>query len=245
MTIKASELRKLLGDVPNANEIIADRIQKGEVEDDGAGTNMFKSEAFEALTKSLLDSVAKLQAVPTEPEKRVDVKAERLAKSAAAENAPEVVAAINETGSILEAIEKSLTASQSVLAKGLAIASEAHAASLKGLADFATQFQALQSKVDELHKSASAPVAPAGQGAGAVVASAFDTAQAAAATGAEADAAFAASFAEADRLIKGRLVKLAAGEIPASEGARLTQASFNLLSGTMNPAELIAEFGLK
>lgn len=245
MTIKASELRKLLGDVPNANEIIADRIQKGEVEDDGAGANMFKSEAFEALTKSLLDSVTKLQAVPAEPEKRVDVKAERLAKSAAAENAPEVVAAINETGSILEAIEKSLTASQAALTKGLAVVSEAHVASLKGLADFATQFQNLQAKVDELHKSASAPVQPAGQAAGAVVASPLDAQQAAATTGATDSAAFANSFAEADRLIKGRLARLGAGEVSHGEAARLQEASFALVSGAKTPAELIAEFGLK
>lgn len=247
MKIKASELRKRLGDVPNADEIVNDLIQKGGVEDDGAGTPMFKSEAFEALVKSLMASVDKLQAVPTEAPKRDTGRAERLAKSQAAENAPEVVAAINETSATLEAIEKSLAETQSALAKGLAVLTEANAASLKGFIDLASKLQATQEKVDDLHKSASKPVEPAGVAAapGVVAPSPLDAGAAAQANGAADVDAFYKSFEEADRLIKGRLAKIAAGEVSKTEASRLQEASIQLISGARKPDELITELGLK
>jgi hypothetical protein len=244
MKIKASELRKRLGDVPNADEIVNDLIQKGGVEDDGAGTPVFKSEAFEALTAALLKSVNDLAAVPQEAPARDSGRAERLAKSQAAENAPEVVAAINETGATLEAIEKSLTATQAALAKGLSVLTDANAASLRGFVDLASKVQAIQEKVEELHKAKSAPVEPAGvdAGPGVVAPSPLDAGSAA---GAGADEAFFKSFDEADLLIKGRLAKIAAGEAPKSEVPRLQEASIQLISGVRNPDELIAELGLK
>lgn len=244
MTIKASKFKELLGDVPNAAAIVAEGIRKGEIEDDGAGTPVFKSETYDALVKSLLASVDKLKALPETAPERTSDKATALKKSAAAENAPEMVSAVINLEDVIKAVEKSQVEGTAALAKSLIQVAEANAASIKGFVDLATQLQTVAAKVNEMHIAKSAAIEPAGDASTNVaVPSPMDKNAAAASSGASDFAAFQAEFETVDRLIKGAL-----SATPQTDSVRrnaLSQATLALMGGTKKPAELIAELGLK
>jgi hypothetical protein len=244
MPMKASKFKELLGDVPNAAAIVAEGIRKGEIEDDGTGEPVFKSETYEALVKSLLASVDKLKTLPETAPERTNDKATALKKSAAAENAPEMVSAVINLEDVVKAVEKSQVEGTAALAKSLIQVAEANAASIRGFVDLATQLQTVAAKVNEMHIAKSAAVEPVGEvGTSTPVPSPMDKNAAAASSGASDFAAYQAEFDNVDRLIKGALS--ATPHTDSKRRAALSQATLALMGGTKKPAELIAELGLK
>jgi len=246
MKIKASELKAMLAGVANADAIIAEQIQKGEIIDDlGGGAPMFKSEAFETLAKALQAAVEKLNALPTELEKpATNERAERLAKSKAAENAPEVVEALNELGKNMDAAVSSLFKSQSELAKGLAAVAEADSQSIRGYVDLATRVQSLSTQMGELMKSMAAPVEPVGvaTSAGVPVASPSDNAQAILTQGATDLALFKGQLEQAQALIISSINRLEPLQQSGPHGAAMQNDIMLLQTGGKSPAEILAAY---
>lgn len=248
MSMKASELKKLLGDVKDAESIIADRIAKGLVENDLTATPVFKSDAIEGLVKSLTEAIDRLKQVPETVEVKTNDRAQRLAKSAAAENAPEVVAAVTDVASALETFEKSNVENQSALAKGLVKVAEAQSQTLRGLVDFATRFEAIAAKVEELHKSAATtPVQPAGVAGSLPGVAAPSPVEAAAGDfrGEPSFEAFMVKAQEIEGLIKSKRSNMSADDLAGAPGKRLVQAAIELQGSNKKLSDIVSEFGLK
>lgn len=248
MTIKASELKQLLGDTKDADSIIADRIAKGQVIDDLAPQPIIKSDAVDSLVKSLNDAIARLNQVPEAVEPKANDRVQRLAKSQAAENAPEVVAAVHDLSVVLETIEKSTVETQSALAKGLVKVAEASAANLKGLVDFAQRFESMTAKVDELYKSAATTVVqPAGVVSSGVAAPApTDAAAQGGGFRGEADFnTFLAKATEVESLLKSKRAALTDEDLKGKAGERLIQAAIDLQGSNKKLSDIVSEYGLK
>jgi len=250
MSIKASELKKLLGDIADADRIVADRISTGAVENDlQAESTVFKSSDVSALIKSLTEAADRLVKLPTEaPVREVDEREQRLAKSRAAENAPEVVGAITDLARVVDTIEKSQVEAQSALAKSLNEVVKAQSLVLNGLLDFSTRYESLSSKVDELHKAASttviAPVGTAGTAAPSPLDSQEDLRKSF--RGETSMEAYINKYTEIETLIKGAIRAVPAGE---ARGARARELERALVELTTNPdkelSAIVAEYSLK
>jgi hypothetical protein len=250
MTVKASELKKLLGDTKDADSIIADRIAKGLIENDLAPQPVFKSDAVEGLVKSLTEAIDRLNKMPEAAEPKANDRAQRLAKSQAAENAPEVVAAVNDVAGAIETFEKSNVEAQSALAKGLVKVAEAQTQTLRGLVDFATRFEAIAAKVEELHKSAAMTVvAPAGVAAAAPGIAAPSPLDPGAAEGnfrgEPSVEAFMAKARQVEDLIAKSMQHMTTEERKGRRGNDLVQASVELLGSNKPLSAIIAEYDLK
>jgi hypothetical protein len=251
MIVKASELKKLLGDTKDADSIIADRIAKGLVENDLTAQPVFKSEAVEGLVKSLTEAIDRLNKMPEAAEPKANDRAQRLAKSQAAENAPEVVAAVNDVAGALEELHKSNVESQSALAKGLVKVAEAQSQTMRGLVDFAARFEAIAAKVEELHKSAATTVvAPAGVAATTQPGVAAPSPLDAAAQGGDfrGEKTFEEFLAKAkgveDMIVKAQR-NLSSEDRAGRRGQDLINASIALMSSNKPLSAIVAEFDLK
>jgi hypothetical protein len=245
--MKASELQKLLGDVDGAGDIIARRIADGTLENDLGTQPIFKSDVVAALYSDLSAAIERLGKMPEASPARTNDRAQRLAKSAAAENAPEVVGAVTDLASAIDNVEKATVENAAALAKGIVKLAEAATTSLKGLVEMAARFGALEDKVTELHKGFSTTaVAPAGVAA-VVAPTPLDAAPAANLAKGEAFdmEKYEADFERANALIKGAMQKLSPSEQTGAQGARLAAASTALTFGHKTPADILVELGLQ
>jgi hypothetical protein len=245
--MKASELQKLLGDVDGAGDILARRIADGTLENDLGTQPIFKSDAVASLYADLAAAIDRLGKVPEAAPARANDRAQRLAKSAAAENAPEVVGAVTDMAAAIDNVEKATIENAAALAKGIVKLAEAATTSLKGLVEMAARFGSLEDKVNELHKGfSSTAVAPAGVAA-VVAPTPLDASPAAAAAkSGEFDIEkYQVEFERATSLIKGAMQKLTPAEQTGAPGARLAAASTALTFGHKTPADVLVELGLQ
>lgn len=248
--MKASEMKRLLGDVSNADEIIAKGIADGSLENDLGAAPIVKSDVVAQLAAQVKAEIDRLNLVKSEAPAR-EASSEKLQKSEAAKASPEFAEAIGAISAVITDTEKNTVETLSALAKGTSAGLEATNVLLKGFADLATRFVSLQEKVETLSKAAeTAVVEPKGVAAAAQdaqtipVASPHENAEAAA--GAVDPEAFFKSAMEATELIKGAIVNLSAEERAGARGKALRDASTQLSFGVCkDPEALVKSLGLK
>lgn len=250
--MKASEMKRLLGDVSTADEIIAKGIADGSLENDLGTEPIVKSDVVTALAAQVKAEIDRLTLVKSEAPAREDAKAERLKKSQAAENAPEVVAAIHDISGVMTDIEKSTTETLSTIAKGTAKNLEVADVLLKGFAELSTRFVSLQEKVETLSKAAETSItAPKGVGADPAAAADASTAIPAPSPFEDTPAGvtdveeFVKSAGEALTTVQIAIDALPASELQSKRAQTLRKAATQLTFGHPDPIGLVKSLGLK